>query len=266
MDPRNERQEGAQRRAAAARPPSPPASRALSPLAELVDRVLVALSPLDVPGLTVSARDKGVIHLDGTVSARLDRDHAEQLARAVPGVTEVVNDLRVDPLEGEMPVTPSVLSPELAAEVELTHENFVRGTEMDFNDEDVGTIDTAEATGEAVPFFPPTDPVIRAAPRNDEGYEVVGGFSETSMATPINLEELPAQVLAGDDEIARMVRLALEEDASTTDLPIHVFVRGGVVHLRGPVPSLADAELAESVAARVPGVVEVREELDVAGM
>jgi osmotically-inducible protein OsmY len=51
----------------------------------------------------------------------------------------------------------------------------------------------------------------------------------------------------------------------TTDLAVRVAVRNGVVYLRGAVSSLDDAESAEEVASRVPGVAEVVEELDVAG-
>jgi osmotically-inducible protein OsmY len=58
----------------------------------------------------------------------------------------------------------------------------------------------------------------------------------------------------------------LAEDSATADLNVLVFVRRGVVHLRGQVSDLDDADNAESVAARVPGVVEVVEELEVAGL
>ena len=40
----------------------------------------------------------------------------------------------------------------------------------------------------------------------------------------------------------------------------------GIARLRGLVQDLDDAENAEEVAARVPGVIEVREELDVESM
>jgi len=42
-----------------------------------------------------------------------------------------------------------------------------------------------------------------------------------------------------------------------------VVVRDGVVHLHGTVTDLDDADAAEEVASRIPGVREVREELDV---
>ena len=43
-------------------------------------------------------------------------------------------------------------------------------------------------------------------------------------------------------------------------------MRQGVVHLRGVVASITDAEVAEEVAGRVPNVDEVIEELEVAGL
>ena len=56
---------------------------------------------------------------------------------------------------------------------------------------------------------------------------------------------------------------ALRADAATTDLIIDVTVRNGRVHLRGEVQTMQDAELAEEVAGRVPGIREVIEELTV---
>jgi osmotically-inducible protein OsmY len=58
----------------------------------------------------------------------------------------------------------------------------------------------------------------------------------------------------------------LREDSTTTALEIEVAVDEGIVHLTGRVPSLDDAESAEEVAARVPGVVDVEEELEVADL
>ena len=61
-------------------------------------------------------------------------------------------------------------------------------------------------------------------------------------------------------------RPELAEDAATTDLIIYVTVRNGVAHLRGRVPDLDDADSAEAVAARVPGIRDVQEELEVANV
>ncbi|HLH73389.1 MAG TPA: BON domain-containing protein [Chloroflexota bacterium] len=231
-------------------------------LEDILQQVRVALSPVPLYGLIVSSDQLGVVYLDGAARTERDYRNAERLAAETPGVNKVVNRLVVDPLTGSMPVRRTVVEPELAAEIELNHFRFARSTEDRLN-EMIGTTDTAEATDEAEPYFPPTDPVVKRAPRSAQGIEVVGGFSPTSLDSPIELEQLPRRLKRGDDEIARQVRLALEEDASTSDLPIYVTVRYGIVHLRGTVQSLADAELAEAVASRVPGVIDVREELDV---
>jgi hypothetical protein len=66
-----------------------------------------------------------------------------------------------------------------------------------------------------------------------------------------------------DSEItARVVRL-LRSDAATSMLRIHVATESGVVTLTGEVQTLDDTDNAAEVASRVPGVVDVVEELDV---
>ena len=69
-----------------------------------------------------------------------------------------------------------------------------------------------------------------------------------------------------DEALADAIRRELAEDSATTDLNIVVAVRNGVAHLRGQVADLDDADNAEAVAARVPGVRDVVEELEVAGL
>jgi osmotically-inducible protein OsmY len=76
--------------------------------------------------------------------------------------------------------------------------------------------------------------------------------------------ESVSSVGRGDEAIADDVRRELREDALTTDLEIRVLVRSGVAYLYGSVATLDDVEAAEEVASRVPGVIEVREELEVA--
>lgn len=111
-------------------------------------------------------------------------------------------------------------------------------------------------------YFAPTDPVVEPNERGD--IEVVGGFtptSDTSVEVDLSVEDHQP----GDEAIADAVRRELREDAETTDLPIRVVVVNGVVHLHGKVSSLEDAEAAEDVASRVPGVREVLEELELPG-
>ena len=103
-------------------------------------------------------------------------------------------------------------------------------------------------------FVPPTDPV-------GTDREVIGGLATTSMD---DLEvERSSDGRLGDEAIRDAVLRELREDAATTDLAIDVEVIDGYVTLRGTVPSVDDAENAEEVAARLPGVIEVIEELEV---
>ncbi|HEX5140123.1 MAG TPA: BON domain-containing protein, partial [Dehalococcoidia bacterium] len=65
-----------------------------------------------------------------------------------------------------------------------------------------------------------------------------------------------------DEGLVDAVLQELEQDASTNGLEIEVTSYEGVVRLRGKVQDLEDAENAEAVAARVPGVREVLDELE----
>ena len=62
--------------------------------------------------------------------------------------------------------------------------------------------------------------------------------------------------------MSQAIRWDLREDALTTDLRIWVRVEEGVAFLCGTVPSLVDAENAEEVANRIPGVHEVIDHLE----
>lgn len=127
----------------------------------------------------------------------------------------------------------------------------------------LGTVDADEAGEEAIPYFPPTDPVISVSSANSDDPEILGGFQTTSMQDDDAIEQQPFR---GDEDITVDVLRELREDAATTDLHITVHTRNKVVYLVGEVPSMEDAENAEAVAARVLGVTEVREELKIRSM
>jgi osmotically-inducible protein OsmY len=117
------------------------------------------------------------------------------------------------------------------------------------------TNDEDSSEGEEV-YVPPTDPVLTR-----EG-KILGGF-EFSADDSVSVETSTLGARLSDGSIAEAIRRELREDAATTDLEIHVSVERGVAELRGSVASLDDAENAEAVARRVPGVVEVKENLEV---
>ncbi len=119
--------------------------------------------------------------------------------------------------------------------------------------------DDSVSDGDEV-YVPPTDPVVAAGEHGE--VEVLGGFSTTATDGVAPLPSASDNRL-GDEAIEDAVRAALRRDAATTDLDVEVLVRNGVAHLRGRVSDLDDADNAEDVASRVPGVLEVVEELEV---
>ncbi|HEY7060631.1 MAG TPA: BON domain-containing protein [Chloroflexota bacterium] len=118
----------------------------------------------------------------------------------------------------------------------------------------VGILDETENV-----VVPPTDPVVSTASGNAE---VLGGFAPTAMDDQ-HVAPSAEDPYLGDEAIADAVRRELAEDAMTTALRIAVEVRDGTVFLRGAVEGMEDADNAEAVAGRVPGVRGVREELRV---
>ncbi|MBV9579298.1 MAG: BON domain-containing protein [Chloroflexi bacterium] len=112
-------------------------------------------------------------------------------------------------------------------------------------------------------YTPPIDPVITTGTHGEA--QVLGGFG-LDATDDVAVERSAEDRAPGDEALADAIRRELAEDSATTDLNIHVVVRNGVAYLRGQVADLDDSDNAESVAARVPGVRDVVEELDVAGL
>lgn len=119
--------------------------------------------------------------------------------------------------------------------------------------------DVTKAVEECEPYFPPTDPVVR---EGNEQTEIVGGFAETSMSDRIDLRRSESGG-APDGELIDAVRRELRRDASTSELDVDVDVREGIATLRGRVMDLADSDNALAVAGRVPGIVDVVDEIEV---
>ena len=108
-------------------------------------------------------------------------------------------------------------------------------------------------------YIPPTDPV-----RGSDN-EPLGGFQTTALDDD---RKPVSQVVGGPADVGLedAVLLELRQDAATTHLQLRVSSTEGVVRLRGVVDDIEDAENAEEVAARVPGVVEVIDETEVRRM
>ncbi len=258
------------------RGPEPEAmSSADRELARAVDRLLQ-----DEAGIFAAVRvGDGVAYLDGLVESAEQRGAASDLARRVAGIARVQNDLEVEEfgVPGERAVDSSAVYADTGYQMldrdrVRDSEPLREATEPDFNDPiaEVGgdmTTNSMIAAEEGIPYMPPTDPVVHPSD-SDQELAIATGFGETSM------DEFPDTLATtafgdgppGDEDIRQQVVEALRSDAATIDLVIDVIVRNGVVHLRGQVQTLDDAEAAEEVASRIPTVREVVEELEVAAI
>jgi hypothetical protein len=116
------------------------------------------------------------------------------------------------------------------------------------------------------PYFPPTDPVVRANPTSDQGLDVLGGFEPTAMDDSGLVQQSSTGTMPGDDEVRSAVVRELREDAMTTDLELRVTVRDGDVTLHGVVATLDESEAALEVASRVEGVGNVEDRIEVRGL
>ncbi|MBA3336395.1 MAG: BON domain-containing protein [Chloroflexia bacterium] len=217
--------------------------------AELRDGILSLSGQVDSPEKRIAALDVATA-LAEPVGVRID-ESIDVLPSAPDRLYETANSTegqRFGYLDADRD-NDGLLDPGFAADLDFT--------------DDIGTTDPQEAAAEAIPYFPPTDPVVRQTDRGREGLEVLGGFSATSMDDTAGDAGFDVR---NDDDIARDVLRELREDALTTELEVRVAVRDGVVRLRGEVPTLEDAENAEAVASRAGGVVEVLEEITIPSM
>jgi BON domain len=114
------------------------------------------------------------------------------------------------------------------------------------------TSDSIEATEEAEPYMPPTDPPGLGS--SNQGEDIATGFG-------ISPEDAPYRSDAprGDAWIQEEVQRVLREDSITSKLPVKVRVVDGVVYIHGYVGDAEDAEQVESVASEVPGVTSVED-------
>lgn len=241
----------------------------------LVTEIDNALAEIGLSVWTEEAAGRLVLH--GSVSSERARLAAYEVASSMAAGREVGDDLVID---ASLPVEVSAGALADAAEGSFGEEavSDLEPEESleagDFTDQETftdpmmasgGDSDTLEdlvSDGDRV-YSPPSDPVLTT----DEtgAARVLGGLSDSSMES-LEVERSALDGRRGDEALADAVRRELREDSATTGLDVRVAVQGGVAYLRGYVASIDDAESAEEVAARVPGIVEVREELDIQGM
>ena len=241
----------------------------LSPNAALTRRLEQRLA---AAGLQVAVeRSDGALILSGIVSSEESRLAAEDI------VAQMAPDARIDnqlDVESVLPTDVDEFASDLpTAELADSAADVRSELEPDFTDEP-GLSDPIEAAGagssgpddpasDGEVYTPPVDPVITTDRHGQP--RVLGGFEVDSFDdTPVDRSAMDRA--PGDEALAEAVRRELAEDSATTNLDIYVAVRNGVAHLRGRVADLDDADNVEAVAARVPGVRDVVEELEVSGL
>ncbi len=218
----------------------------------------------------------GAFVLSGTVDTRDTRERAVKAAAKLAHGMRVIDSLEVrrtvaEGIEDTAGVNADALnagepamSPPAILESDLDAGTNHVPLETDESDVVDPTVYDAVAPVEEDPaYFPPTDPVTGFGREGETS--VLNGWSPTSTDS----QEVAASAeddQPGDEALTDAIARELREDAATTALRVEVQVDQGVAHLRGRVPDLVDAENAESVASRVPGVRNVVEELDVESM
>ncbi|HET9014722.1 MAG TPA: BON domain-containing protein [Thermomicrobiaceae bacterium] len=232
---------------------------------EIADRIATLLSEADIP-LAVEVRN-GVATLTGPVDSPELRRAAIDLAR-MGGARTIDDQMEFETIAPDSYIPGSLDDSHFSVDDREALADEQSDTEPDFMGdvgEDSGLF--AESVEEAIPYFPPTDPVVEPS-TDDRELRIVGGFQDTSMdematepdAMPGEEPDVIATYRDRDDgDIEDDVARELGEDSLTIDLRLTVNVINGVVFLRGKVPSVEDAENAEAVAARVPGVAEVQD-------
>jgi osmotically-inducible protein OsmY len=236
-----------------------------------IERAIREVAELDV----VVEDQGGTIVLEGIVGSERDRQAAEDIAADLAGDANIDNALEIQDL---LPVSVEAFSDEQrSAELAERAIDFGQSGDdgelnPDFTDQPLvhdplaaagpttGAGDEANADDGDRTYAPPIDPVVTT---DAHGQAVVLGGFGTSAMDEVSTGDLAEDQGFGDEAIADAVRRELREDAATTDLQIRVVVRNGVVHLHGRVRDLDDADAAEAVASRLPGVREVKEELTV---
>jgi osmotically-inducible protein OsmY len=221
-------------------------------------------------GRIVVGESEGALVLDGWVPSRAARERAGALAASLAPDRQIINLLEVERHvvgEGADTATQRAGAPgEDTADVTLADDLSSGGLpEVPLETDETDVVD--DTVYDEVPpvepdpsYFAPTDPVIGTGAEGQT--TILGGWEPTSMSSD-EIEPSAEDRQPGDEALADAIIRELHEDAATTALQVEVQVLEGVARLRGTVPDLEDAENAEAVASRVPGVRDVIEELTI---
>ena len=209
--------------------------------------------------LHVSVRvQRGGLTLEGRVSSIEARQAAEDLAADVAVGYRILNHLEIEDLRLDQVRQMRIAAADDLKAVEQPTVRWAPSVRQP-GDATVTYAARDSGTGESgEPFIPPMDPALELDPRGKP--RILGGFGLSSL-DDVAVEESASDQGLGDEALADAVRRELREDATTTALNIDVEVWDRVTHLRGAVAGPEDAEAEEAVAARVPGLAEVADDL-----
>lgn len=222
-------------------------------LSATIDRHLREQAELHV---SVRVQHDHVI-LEGRVSSPEARQAAEDLAAQVALGYRIENHLEIEDLRPEeVRHMRTATADDLRAVEPHIHRFAPTPQHASATDSDVDP--GAGESGE--PFVPPTDPPLERDAQ--VVLRILGGFGLSAL-DDVSVDESASDPILGDEALAEAIRRELREDAATTALNIDVEVWDGVAHLRGMVAGPEDAEAAEAVAARVPGLAEVADDLGI---
>lgn len=137
---------------------------------------------------------------------------------------------------------------------------------IDTQHTDGSTDDPFVAQDQGLVYTPPSDPPV--LPSDDlQGAEVAAGFASSMEESNPDVEDLPAAVDNQDSDLAEDIAISLRNNSETSHLHhIRILVRNGIVRLRGTVFSDEDLTIVDEQVRDLAGVVDVRNELEVAGV
>lgn len=184
----------------------------------------------------------GVVHLHGTVASLFQKRMATEIAGRIKGVVDVVNELKVVPVTWR---TDTAIADDIRAV--MTRDPLVDETQ----------VSVAVTNGIAL-LTGIVDSVLERNFAERDARSVPG---VTDIVNDLTIRSSPPA--RTDAEIAAEVAGALARDARIDAFRVKVDAHGGVVHLRGSVPTFEAKRLAEEEAWLTAGVRSVINELTV---
>jgi osmotically-inducible protein OsmY len=109
---------------------------------------------------------------------------------------------------------------------------------------------------------PPLDPPV--VPSDDlQGAEIAAGFGSSIEDDNWEIANLPERVDDNDADLEEDLRMNLRHNSETTHLEhVRIYVRNGIVYLRGTVPNEEDITIVDEFVRDNDSVMDVRNELE----